>query len=51
MLVGSSRPYTWLIFEENARWVDDDDDDDEDDIIGYRCWQVSNTTFTRANFD
>ena len=25
MLLGSSRPYPWLILEEHGRWIDDDD--------------------------
>ena len=31
MLLGSSRPYPWLILEESGRWADDDDDDDDDE--------------------
>ena len=27
MLLGSSRPYPWLILEESGRQADDDDDD------------------------
>ena len=30
MLLGSSRPYPWLILEENRRY---DDDDGEDGVI------------------
>ena len=32
MLLGSSRPYPWSIFEESGRWNDDDDNDDDDDV-------------------
>ena len=27
MLLENSRPYPWLILEENGRWNDDDDDE------------------------
>ena len=26
MLLGSSRPYSWIILKENGRWTDDDND-------------------------
>ena len=35
MLLGSSRPYPWLILEENGRWTDDDDDVDDERTIDY----------------
>ena len=38
MLLGSSRPYPWLILEENRRSADDDDDDDDDDTIVCGSW-------------
>ena len=31
VLLGSSRPYPWLILEESGHLADDDDDDDDDD--------------------
>ena len=30
MLLGSSRPYPWFIFEENRRLTDNDDVDDDE---------------------
>ena len=40
MLLGSSRPYPWLILEENGRYTADDDDDEYYEIFLYKIFII-----------